>query len=285
MKRLSYLAILLLPTGVIAQKLHLNLNAGVTNYQGELQGKSFSLLDQSKFAFGIGATYNFTSHISVRSGLLFGKITADDKNNKDVLLKARNLNFTSNITEFSVAGEYRLFDLDEKSFTPYAFAGIALFHFNPYTKDSTGVKYYLRDLGTEGQGLAAYPDRKKYNRTQISIPFGGGIKLRVSDKVLLGYEIGLRKTFTDHLDDVSNTYPDGALLAAGNGAKAFELSYRGGEVKDGSTVYPSNGTRGKPKTKDWYYYSGFTLSFALGKSNTSSRFNRRSKIGCPGNVL
>ena len=91
------------------------------------------------------------------------KISGDDKNNTTATgITYRNLNFTSSLWEAQLALEYHLFDLAERSFTPYAFAGIAAFHFNPYSFDASGNKVYLRSLSTEGQGLTAYPSRKMY---------------------------------------------------------------------------------------------------------------------------
>ena len=263
MKRTLFL-MLLLPVFTSAQnRLHLTLSGGFSNYYGDLQSKPLTL-DQAHGAFGAGVKYDITNHFSVRGGLFFGKVSADDKKNK-ASLQPRNLNFHSRIFEGNVMAEYALFDLQEKQFTPYAFAGVALFHFNPYTFDSTGGKFYLQPLGTEGQGLSQYPDRKFYKLTQLAIPFGAGIRLKVSEKVTLAYEFSLRKSFTDYLDDVSTTYVDVNALNVARGPKAVELSYRGGELKDGDPTYPADQTvRGGAKSKDWYYFSGITATFGIG---------------------
>ena len=59
---------------------------------------------------------------------------------------------------------------------------------------------------TEGQGTTSFQNRKPYSLTQLSIPFGGGVKIGVSDDFNIIIEYGLRKTFTDYIDDVSTTY-------------------------------------------------------------------------------
>ena len=165
------------------------------------------------------------------------------------------------------------------------FAGVAMFGFNPYTLDSLGDKYFLKNLGTEGQGLLEYPDRKKYKNVQFAIPFGIGVRFRITDNAYLGYEIGLRKTFTDYIDDVSKTYVDEALLASNRGAKAVELSFRSNELKDVSLPYPEDGTiRGGSKYKDWYYFSGITLSIGLFNPSGSGIMSGKGKKGstdCP----
>ena len=146
--------------------------------------------------------------------------------------------------------------------------------------DTSGNKIYLEPLSTEGQGLAQYPDRKKYKLTQFSIPFGGGIRLRVTDNISLGYELGFRKTFTDYLDDVSSTYVDPFVLAQAKGLKAVEMAFRGGEVKNSNAVYPPDGTmRGGAKYKDWYYFHGITLT--VGLNTNGMRSGKRGNIDCP----
>ena len=278
MKR-TCLLVLLLPLFTAAQnRMHLTLSGGFSNYFGDLQSKPLTL-DQAHGAFGAGIKYDLTNHFSVRGGFLFGKISADDKKNK-ASLQPRNLNFHSKLFEGSVMAEYALFDLENKQFTPYAFAGVAIFRFNPYTFDSTGGKYYLQPLGTEGQGLSQYPDRKLYKLTQFSIPFGAGIRLRVSEKVTLAYEFNLRKSFTDYIDDVSTSYVDANALNTARGPKAVELSYRGGELKDGDPVYPAEfTTRGGAKSKDWYYFSGITATIGIGDVMMGG--GGKGKIGCP----
>jgi hypothetical protein len=104
----------------------------------------------------------------------------------------------------------------------------------------------------------------------------------VTDNVVLGYEIGLRKTFFDHLDDISKTYVDEATLLNAKGAKAVELAYRAGELHGGDPAYPADGTvRGGPKYKDWYYFSGVTLSFAINTRNNIFNHKGRSSVDCP----
>jgi opacity protein-like surface antigen len=281
MKKFLALA-LLLPTMLHAQ-WHINLFGGISNYSGDLQNKMFTT-DQSYGAFGVGAQYDFTQHISALSGFNYGHVAAADKFNKPDL-QPRNLSFQSQIFEWNLMGEYNLFDLAEKRFTPYVFAGIAIYHFNPFAFDTLGRKVYLKPLSTEGEGLSQYPNQKPYNLTQFAIPFGAGIKLRVTSNVTLSYEIGFRKLFTDYLDDVSTRYADQTILLNAKGPEAVELAYRGNEVKSGSATYPVAGTvRGNPKNKDWYYFSGIRISIGL-NSLTNKIVNRKGVIDCPKKVI
>ncbi len=278
MKKLILLA-LLVPSLVYAQNWHVNIFGGFSNYSGDLQNKPFTL-DQSFFAFGASAQYDLTPHFSLLSGFNIGHIGAADRFNKPEL-QIRNLSFQTQIFEWNVMAEYNLLDLSEKRFTPYVFAGLAIFHFDPYAIDTLGNKIFLRPLSTEGEGLSAYPDRKPYSSCSArAIPFGGGIKLRVTNNVTIAYEISFRKLFTDYLDDVSSTYVDQATLLAARGAKAVEMAYRGGEIKGGSTAYPAGGTqRGGVKQQDLYYFTGIRISIGINGGNSEEA--SKSKLGCP----
>lgn len=277
MKKFIFLMGILSPLFSFSQRMHLNLFGGFANYQGDLQDKPFTL-GQSDAGFGAGLKYDLTNHFSLRTGLMYGTIQAEDKNTNSAALRARNLSFKTRILEGNLLLEYNFIDLTSHKFSPYVFGGLAIYHFNPFTYDTLGNKIYLRPLSTEGQGLSQYPDRKPYKLTQFAIPFGGGIKLRVTDNVVLGYEIGLRKLFTDYLDDVSTTYVDPVVLAAAKGAKAVEMSYRGGELKNGNPAYPPEGSiRGGAKFKDWYYFQGITVSIGL----NNGKYGGRNKLACP----
>lgn len=261
-----------------AQRMYFTTFAGVSNYQGDLQGKKFTF-QQSHFAAGIGLAYQITDQLYATANIKIGKLSGDDAD--AVKNASRNLRFSSPLTEFQVGFEYDLLNKNEIGFTPYVLAGVAVFHFNPSTRDKAGNIVYLQPLGTEGQGF--YKGRKKYNLTEISIPFGGGMKFTLTENVTLSVEAGFRKTFTDYIDDVSTAYVDKALLLANNGQRAVDLAFRGGELNPVLT-YPTDGRiRGNPKSKDWYYFTGLSVSFKLRGSHVG-RNGGRGSTACPVNV-
>jgi len=276
-----FLSVLLIPALTQAQRWHINVTGGLSNYSGDLQGNAYTF-NQSLFAFGAGVQYDITRNFSAISNISFMKVGARDQfNNPDLVF--RNLSFQSNIIEWNLVGEYTFLDMTRSSFSPFIFGGIAAFHFNPYAFDSLGRKVFLKPLSTEGEGLTQYPNQKPYNLLQVAIPFGGGIKFRVSDNVVLAYEVGFRKTFTDYLDDVSSYYVDKNILLAAKGPQAVEMAFREGELKGGSTTYPPSGTmRGSSKYKDMYYYTGIRVSIAL--LSTKDGYYGRGRTDCPRKV-
>jgi opacity protein-like surface antigen len=282
MKYLIHLLLALMPCLLFAQKFHVTAFGGISSYQGDLQGKRITL-SQSKPAVGLGALYEISSKFIIRTGFSYGKVEGNDSKNTTAKgIEFRNLSFKSAITEMQLGVEYNLFKLEGKSLTPYFFAAVAMYHFNPYTYDRAGNKTFLRPLSTEGQGLPQFPDSKSYSLTQFAIPFGAGLKIQLDDNWQVGFEVGLRKLFTDYLDDVSANYVDYNILLAARGPNAVELAYRGDEIANAPT-YPTSGTqRGNPKTKDWYQFSGVRVSKRL--NNSETRIAGKSKrLKCPVN--
>lgn len=263
-----------------AQPLSIHLFGGLANYNGDLQQKRYTF-QQAKGVFGGGLSYHATDHIIGRLDAAIARVGADDKLSGRPTVMGRNLNFTSSIYEVSLIGEYDLWSLDKRKFTPYGFLGIGLFHFNPYTFDAAGKKVFLPGLSTEGEGF--YQSRKEYKRTDVNVPIGGGLKYALSDDIRIGFEFGLRVLKTDYLDDVSKTYVDQNTLLAARGQTAVDYAYRGDELKDNPQPYPSAGTsRGNPKVNDFYYFSVLKIDFRLNWfDNGSARGGSQKSLNCP----
>jgi hypothetical protein len=260
---------------------------GASNYSGDLVQQRIDL-KYTRYSLGLFVKRDVNRYLTLRAGLSYGRIAGADSTNTDTLLLRRNLSFRSPILEAQLGAEFNFLDLDEKRITPYVFGSVALFSFYPTTKDAAGNTVKLRSLSTEGQGMAEYPTRKQYNLRQISIPFGAGVKLLLTDNWIAGFEVGFRKTFTDYLDDVSLTYVDRNTLLRSRGPKAVEFAYRGDEVNGGHVTpgtYPADGTiRGSDRYKDWYIFTGFTLSYRFGGGGgyrNSMHWKKQKASDCP----
>ena len=249
---------------------------GLSGYNGDLDEGVVTLV-RAKPAFGVGISYEINERMMIQSDLYFGRIFASDKYNTKN--RARNLSFNSNIFEYSIAFDYVLFNLYTVKASPYGFMGAAIFSFNPYIDMEDGNRIMLYDYSTEGQGF--YQDRKKYKLRQFSIPFGGGVLYAISDKVRLGFELGIRKTFTDYLDDVSTNYVDKDLLQQNKGFLAPQIAYRG-DLLPGGAPYPADGTmRGNPKNKDMYYFTGLSVKYRISPEGKAGKFKNAGSVVCP----
>ncbi|HVX51407.1 MAG TPA: DUF6089 family protein [Chitinophagaceae bacterium] len=266
------------------QRLSIDVMPGLMNYAGDLQPSSLTF-NQACIGAEIGLQYQLTDKIYLRADYLAGQVKADDKRGiKDFAIR-RNLNFKSIILEGSVSVEYDFYRLRiDKNWTPYVFAGVGYYFFNPYTYDTAGNKYYLQPYGTEGQGLAQYPERKFYKLYQFNIPAGLGLKYAVSDRVSIGFEVGFRKLFTDYLDDVSTTYPNQNALSNARGPVAVELSFRQGEINP-NAVYTDGALRGSSAHKDDYYTGLFRLTYTLGANKDGFSAGYKKSVSCPKPVL
>jgi len=266
-----------------SQSVHIDIHGGAAHYTGDLQNKRIDL-SQSQATAGLGLSYDISNKLIIRGAANYIKLSGrDEPGNAAKRVLFRNLSFKSTVWEAQLALEYNLLDIEARGFTPYVFAGVAAFHFNPYAFDASGKKVFLRSLNTEGQGLTQYPDRKQYSNNQFAIPFGGGIKLALTDKLQVGVELGFRKLFTDYLDDVSGTYADSTILANARGQQTIAFAYRGLEINN-AALYPAAGTiRGNPKNKDWYFITGIRISYLLGANRNGS--GNKSGTGCSVNVF
>ena len=131
------------------------------------------------------------------------------------------------------------------------FCGLSVFHFNPKA-DLNGDTYELQPLHTEGQVDG-------YHRVALAFPFGGGVKLSIKT-VNIGLEVGVRKAYTDYIDDVSSTYPDLKKLLVTDGPTAVALSDRS---LNPAFETSTNRQRGNPKNNDYYIFSGFWITFSV----------------------
>ena len=271
----------LFPFIAMSQDFHFSPRIGMMGYQGDLKEHAFSL-SQLKPMISLGARYDLTEHIMARSYITYGALTATDKKGT-ATMQQRNLDFSTKLIDFELGAQYNILNLNYHWWTPYVFAGVGAFHYNPYTKDAAGDKHFLKPLSTEGQGFA--PGIDNYSLTQFNIPFGFGADYLLGEDHRIGLEFGYRMLFSDYLDDVSGVYVGQGALEQARGPKAVELAYRGDEVS--SKPYPVAGDiRGNAKNNDGYYYIGFTYTFRFwfDKYKQTSGIpggKRDKKVGCP----
>jgi len=259
------------PFTLFSQRVDIDVFGGISNYQGDLQ-PAIVTLQNAQPAAAVIAKIGFTDNIFLRAGFSFGSLHGTDAKNKGKLI-LRNLSFRSGLQEFHAGVEVRLFKPETFRLTPYGFIGVGFMRFNPYTSYEVNgemQRVYLQPLGTEGQGLDMYPERKPYSLSQLCIPYGGGIKYEINCNLNVGVELRQTKVFTDYLDDVSSTYANYDALRNARGQLAVDVAYRRDEI-DG-TPYPNreDATRGDPEFDDWYYFVGVTIGLRINNCETGA---------------
>jgi hypothetical protein len=260
--------------------IEFGITLGGSNYMGDMS--KLVAVKETHPMGGLICRFNMSDWITLRGNAVFGRISGNDKNySDDAFRKQRNLNFRSNIVEFSGIFEFNILGFEETQrgtpSTPYLFAGLAVYKFNPKSEfhymaqDPNGLPLHdialkkydnqwieLQTLGTEGQETTKFNNRKRYPLTQISIPLGIGYKRQWDDVWAWGIEFGLRKTFTDYLDDISKDYVDNQIVGGANGPLAAALKDRGPEL--GYVPFDNGVARGSNGSKDWYMFLNFTIT-------------------------
>lgn len=250
-----------------AQNSEVGACAGTMFYLGELNPSK--LFAHPQLAAGLVYRYNLSPRWALKADFLFGKVAASDATTNNGF--ERNLSFFSPITEFSAVAELnflRLYNsVGKNHFTPYIFAGVTLFSFDPKAEYTDGTIYELQSFGTEGQGLEGMP--KKYSLTHFAIPFGIGLRLNIGRYVCIGAEWGFRYTFTDYLDDVGGRYYDNDLLREQRGDIIADMADRTPELFGGSenALHQAGEQRGNSTTHDLYSFAGATITVKFGNQD------------------
>ena len=157
-------------------------------------------------AYGAFMRYNFNPRYALRFNVLNGSIGSEGE------FESQPWNFNKNVTDISLQFEFNFFKYivgdKETPYSTYLFAGV-------------GMQYY--DYNMDSILLAPLVDlsyfKNNYKSGQVfapTIPFGLGFKFNVSKRIGLGLEAGLRKTFSDKLDNLNDPLsyvnPDGSTV-------------------------------------------------------------------------
>ena len=169
--------------------------------------------------------FNMNSHQSFKISYKRGKIKGKDIIN-DALSKNRNMWFESKFSEISGKIEYNFLDY---------FDEVTKENFTPYL--FFGIATTLLKNTKERNNTLG--DK---NKMLISIPFGTGFKYLVNKQFSIALEFEIKKTFYDKIDITSGPIPSSTQ---GN----LNKNYQYGNYND----------------KDFYYFTGFSISYIFYK--------------------
>ena len=244
--------------------------AGVSHYFGDLN-TNFDL-KRPGLAGGAIFRFNFNDRLCLKMSANYGNISADDKNSSNIFEQRRNLNFRSTLVDGTGQFEFNFlpYNYFDKSqwFSPYLFAGLSVYHFNPQGKYN-GSWYDLRPLGTEGQFRG-----EEYYTTQMALAYGGGLKIALNEVWSINIELSARKLFTDYLDDVSKTYPNMNEIRKQHGDIAVLLSDPSVPDSEGKKVGQFGRQRGDSKNNDMFTFFGIGILYYFGDLRCPPLSNR-----------
>ena len=271
MKKTLALAVICLPLlmqaqNSIVQEGEFGVGIGAGHYFGDLNTRAH--LNRPKPAATLFFRKNFGNYIALRVAGSYAQLGYSDVyNTHNEFMNRRNLSFNTNVWELAVQGDFNFYRFmpgdDEFRFTPYITLGAGIFNYDPYAY-LNNEKYFLRPLGTEGQGSDAYPQRKPYSSMAVAVPFGVGIKYSLNERINIGFEVVHRFTNTDYLDDVSTTFVEPAVFPPnpdGTPSAALLLSDRSYET--GTPIGTKGLQRGNSQQKDQFATAIFYVSFNL----------------------
>ena len=170
---------------------------GVANYQGDL-AEDIIEFRETKVAGGLLVRYHFNKSLALRASVLSGQISGTDANS--ARLAPRGWRFNAILSELALGAEYCI--LPRSRFNN---AGVFVPHFSPYLFVGIGLglsRINLRGPTEREPAFAPFPrlgDTRRYG----ALPFGAGLRLDLTENLVLGAEIGTRYTFTDGLDGVA----------------------------------------------------------------------------------
>jgi len=165
--------IILFSLNSFSQKSEIGFFAGISYYLGDVNQYQHFYSPQP--AFGFQYRYNINSRWNVRGSLTAGTLAGADKDFSNIFQKMRNHSFSTKLFDISVISEFHFlsFSTNKDPYTPFAALGL---------------------------GVAVAPTEK--STVHFVIPAVLGMKFRMSEKFSFGLEWGIRKTFTDDIDQL-----------------------------------------------------------------------------------
>lgn len=226
---------------------------GGAAYMGDLNPNN--PVKVSGASLGAFVQRNFDGYLSAKLNYTFGQISGADSQSPNAQQRLRNLSFTTQLSEFSLIGEFNFMkyipEVGQNRWTPFVFLGVGVVGYNPQAVYNN-ITYDLRPLRTEGEA-------KPYSKLASTFPYGVGFKYNFSGQLNLILDLGYRNPSTDYLDDVSGSYPDKVKLPSD---LSRALSDRSGEV-NGVYIGTPGTQRGDLRPKDTYMFVGVGISFTF----------------------
>ncbi len=217
-----------------SQQFEIGAFAGGANYIGDVGNTTYIM--PSGLVLGGIAKWNRSDRHSFRLSLLYGEVSANDAESRQVRRQQRGYSFTNHIAEASLGIEFNFytFDLSEpvQQSTPYLYSGLTYFN----------SKHHYLSANRPANGTL----QPQGDNWEFSIPMVLGYKQTITRRIIGAIEIGARYTFTDNID----------------GSNPQELLGR----RDPPREF------GYTNTTDWYVFSGLSLTFTFGRESCYSHF-------------
>ena len=175
----------------LAQVYETGITIGGSNYVGDIGRTNY--IYPNKIAGAAFFKYNWNPRIALRATFSYIPIEGNDFDDDTDYRRTRGINFTNTIHDLAIGLEYNFYDynLSEvgKTWTPYIILEIAGFNYQ-YVINETAPGQY--EFGS---------------KNSFAIPFGVGIKSKLTGSLAIALESRVRYTFDDDLDYTTNSIP------------------------------------------------------------------------------
>lgn len=204
----------------------LGIGAGATTYKGEISPNY--RFANNRPAFNIFYKRDVSQALVLRGGLLLGLMRAKDENIDRPLNQYRRADMKTNLIELSAGIDYNFLNYYDQR---------RRIRWTPYFFLNAAITNYNNKVVLQNNTIKPFE-----NGFVVAIPLGVGFKYALSRHWNLGLEVGARKT----------------LLKGGD-----KVDYL--KNKEHESNPPEELPFTNPYDKDWYYYSGVTISYTFYK--------------------
>jgi len=177
---------------------------GVSNYMGDLAPTPIAA-SETQFAFGGQYRYMLTTQLGLKASVSFAKISGADANKPAVMPSPtpRRFSMEAGLLEFALQGEWH-----PLATARFDNAGLYTRQFSPYFGIGFGLTFAEAEVQTVKGSQVQFPEPDDASAF-ISVPMTLGMRFDIGEYLILSGEFGLRATFSDYLDGVSqNGNPD-----------------------------------------------------------------------------
>lgn len=168
---------------------------GVANYMGDMAPTPIAA-NETNLAFGGHYRYMLAPKLGIKGSVSFGKISGDYANKPS---STRDLSMETGLLEIALQAEWHFFGTSR-----FNNAGVYRKQASPFISAGLGATF--------GESEITAPETDKNNYPEVDdksaflvFPITVGMRFDISESFILSGEFGVRGTFTDYLDGISQT--------------------------------------------------------------------------------
>lgn len=171
---------------------------GACNYMGDLSPNPLAA-NETNLAFGGHYRYMASPKLGLKGSVSFGKITGSDANisSREPKEGARRWEMEAGLLEVAMQAEWHFLGTSR-----YDDVGLYARQASPFVSTGLGIAFAEAKIKTPKDDMVRFPEPDDKSAF-IVLPVSVGMRLDVSEFVILSGEFGVRATFSDYLDGLS----------------------------------------------------------------------------------